>query len=71
MFRKMLYILYYTNGRVCGTIRHANYNNYKLWLDLLKIKGFYVETKVEFPSIITPDLRNNRGDLLRKVLREA
>ena len=67
----MLYVLYYTNGRVCGTIKHANYNNYKFWLDMLKIKGFYVETKLEFSNIITPDENQNRGDLLRKVLRGA
>ena len=71
MFRKMVYVLYYTNGRISGTIRHASYNNYKFWLDMLKRKNFYVETKIELSNIITPNEIQNRGDLLRKVLREA
>lgn len=68
MFRKMLYILYYTNGKIYGEIRHSNYKNYKFWLDVLKTHNFHTETRLELSNIITPDQQNNRGDLLRKVL---
>lgn len=64
-----LYILNYTNGSVCGTFKHSNIKHHELWKALLINKGFYVEEDIKADTLPVDCYKENRGDLLYKILR--